>query len=110
MLVASVMMCMNFMPMEYDLHPNEFYACSMTFILSAVRSSYHGKTCELHTAIILQTALLGQNIAHNGHIHIERVLATNANLTYVLFQRSILLEKEKLGYVMGGEETKERPL
>ena len=60
MLVASVMMCMNFMPMEYDLHPNEFYACSMTFILSAVHSSYHGKTCELHTAIILQTALLGQ--------------------------------------------------
>ena len=54
--------------------------------------------------------LVQNKTAHKGNIHTEKVLATNANLTYVLFQRCVLLEKEKLGYVMGGEETKERPL
>ena len=52
---------MNFIPIEYDFHPNEFHtygmnSVSMTFIPTAVRSSY--RECEktsvipkLHTAL-----------------------------------------------------------
>ena len=66
---------MNFIPIEYDFHPNEFHtygmnSASMTFIPTAVRSSY--RECE-KTSVIpklrvnftprclrWQTALLGQ--------------------------------------------------
>ena len=66
---------MNFVPIEYDFHPNEFHtygmnSASMTFIPTAVRSSY--RECE-KTSVIpklrvnftprclrWQTALLGQ--------------------------------------------------
>ena len=66
---------MNFIPIEYDLHPNEFHtygmnSASMTFIPTAVRSSY----CECDKTSVIpklrvnftpcfpqwQTALLGQ--------------------------------------------------
>jgi len=66
---------MNFIPIEYDFHPNEFHtygmnSASMTFIPTVVRSSYH--ECE-KTSVIpklrvnftlrclrWQTVLLGQ--------------------------------------------------
>ena len=66
---------MNFIPIEYDFHPNEFHtygmnSASMTFIPTAVRSSY--RECE-KTSVIpklrvnftprclrWRTALLGQ--------------------------------------------------
>ena len=61
-----------FIPIEYDIHPNEFHtygmnSASMTFILATVRSSYRG--CEKTFVISKlrvkfiprwQSALLGQ--------------------------------------------------
>ena len=45
---------MNFTPIEYDFHPNEFHtygmnSASMTFIPTAVRSSY--RECEKTSVI-----------------------------------------------------------
>ena len=47
---------MNFIPIEFDFHPNEFHtygmnSASITFIPTAVRSSYH--ECE-KTSVILE--------------------------------------------------------
>ena len=66
---------MKFIPKEYDLHPNEFHTygmnwASMTFILSAVCSSY--RRCEktfvipklrmkfIPRSALTRTVLLGQ--------------------------------------------------
>ena len=63
---------MKFIPIEYDIHPNEFHTygmnlASMTFILATVRTSYRGckKTFFIPKLRVKftprwQTALLGQ--------------------------------------------------